>query len=1010
MVDSMTIDSSDFFVAGGTLRAQSPSYVTRPADSDLLNHLLAGEFCYVLTARQMGKSSLMVRTAQRLQKQSVQIAIIDLTSIGTVAQEAWYLGLLSRLRSGLRLSEVDVQAWWQAHAQLSAAQRFTLFLRDVVLAAIQSQVVIFIDEIDATLGLDFRDDFFAALRAIYNARANEPVYNRLTFALFGVATPTDLIQDRERTPFNIGHRINLQEFTYTDAEPLRTGLDASHPGQGEPILQRIFFWTNGHPYLTQKLCAVIAGQSTNAWDNSAVDQVVEKNFFSDEGRKDTNLTFVQDRIAASPETERRTMLNLYRQVHQGKRIKDDDRSPVQNRLELYGLLRVNEKRLQVRNELYRRVFNADWIKANTQRQRAILAVGAMLVLLVGVIAYILNQPNPTCDTYTKQFNETKASALRIDALAGLFNANCRPEALSLFYALSPYEQEELFLDAKNIQVNSLITTIKGVYVTLDTMPEPDRYDLKLMSAMLEAMKESGVAANDPLVIEISAWHKGREEARRKRYQDAVDSYGVALALYTDHPVIHFDRAEAYIKLTRYDSALKDLDDVIRVAQMTPPTPTTSLTPTLRPSATSTPMPSAISTALSTTPSFLPTTSSFSLTLGSTSTHVLTSVLTSKVPLISPTSPQPPSLSSSLDKITRRFIDSQAIVETVKTTIQDNTELLDYYQVNLTAYSVLKELGIDTKKRATSIAISAFTGTSVQTVTPTHTLTSPIAPVTPTSMPIPTLIPSSPPLTDTPAPSATPLETTLPTLTFTPSLTPVPSRLPSTATPTPSMTPSPTLLPIPTSTPSLTPVPSRLPPTPTLTPSVTALSTPLPTSTFAATLLPIPSRASSTSTPMPTATPLPPQPPTPTFTSSPVPVPSRPPTATSGPTNTPSRLPAPTSLTLLRSRGGTEAQVGQLATFKWKWSGQLPENATFEVRIWEGKDTPHYGAYDVKKMYEKIKYYSDNDTYQVSFDVGAAYGVTSSSASRFQWTVAVVQIEPYQRIGDEAALRVINISR
>lgn len=69
MVDSMTIDSSDFFVAGGTLRAQSPSYVTRPADSDLLNHLLAGEFCYVLTARQMGKSSLMVRTAQRLQEQ-----------------------------------------------------------------------------------------------------------------------------------------------------------------------------------------------------------------------------------------------------------------------------------------------------------------------------------------------------------------------------------------------------------------------------------------------------------------------------------------------------------------------------------------------------------------------------------------------------------------------------------------------------------------------------------------------------------------------------------------------------------------------------------------------------------------------------------------------------------------------------------------------------------------------------------------------------------------------------
>src|SRR5262249_46298299 len=145
-------------------------------------------------------------------------------SIGTVAQEEWYLGLLSRLRSELRLAEVDVQAWWQANAQLSAAQRFTNFLRDQVLTTITAPVVIFIDEIDATLGLAFRDDFFAAIRAIYNARANEPVYDRLTFTLFGVATPTDLIRDRERTPFNIGQRIELQEFSDADAMPLRIGL------------------------------------------------------------------------------------------------------------------------------------------------------------------------------------------------------------------------------------------------------------------------------------------------------------------------------------------------------------------------------------------------------------------------------------------------------------------------------------------------------------------------------------------------------------------------------------------------------------------------------------------------------------------------------------------------------------------------------------------------------------------------------------------------------------------
>jgi hypothetical protein len=51
----------DFFVAGGTLRPGTASYVTRPTDDELFHMTLAGEFCFVLTPRQMGKSSLMVR-------------------------------------------------------------------------------------------------------------------------------------------------------------------------------------------------------------------------------------------------------------------------------------------------------------------------------------------------------------------------------------------------------------------------------------------------------------------------------------------------------------------------------------------------------------------------------------------------------------------------------------------------------------------------------------------------------------------------------------------------------------------------------------------------------------------------------------------------------------------------------------------------------------------------------------------------------------------------------------
>jgi hypothetical protein len=489
-VSSRDIKTTAIFRAGGTLNLDVPSYVRRPADDELFRQVKAGQFCYVLTPRQMGKSSLMIRTAEQLRQTGVRTAILDLSQVGTQATDAqWYLGIVKQLAQALGLA-VALDEWWRERAGLSPVQRFDYFLHDVVLAEVAEPIVIFVDEIDSTLKLNFTDDFFAAIRRTYNLRATDPAYDRLTFVLLGVAAPGDLIKDRNRTPFNIGRAIDLQEFSRADVRPIEEGLEQRYPGQGGQVLDRIFHWTGGHPYLTQKLCREISESGVDAWPDGEIDRLVTSLFLTPDAQKEDNLQFVRTNVETSP--QRRQLARLYRQVYRGQPVKEDDRSPIQNRLKLTGLVRGIGGRLHVRNAIYRHVFNSDWIKRNIPVNWAQIVTYAAGAIIVVTIAAALLSYQAQRQQGIELLKEQYRQAAEVDAQMYQLYRLCttaQREAQRVFFTETDPQRQQLLFDQMNSEAagERLVVLFDCLYPSITEWIPDQQAREKLSSAMCCAL-------------------------------------------------------------------------------------------------------------------------------------------------------------------------------------------------------------------------------------------------------------------------------------------------------------------------------------------------------------------------------------------------------------------------------------------------------------------------------------------------------------------------------------------
>ncbi len=369
-------DPSRFQFTGGLL--ERAIYVERAADRLLPEALLAGEYCHILAPRQIGKTSLCFRTARELSRQGVRCALVDVTAAGTPStSEEWYFGLVDEIARRLHLPDpLDV---WQKRAGVAPAQRF----RDYVRALVETDpdgppVVVFLDEIEMVrLAPVDVDDFLLILRSFHEERGQSPALRRLSFCLIGVTTPNDLIKNKSVTPFNVSKPIRVDDFTRLECDALGPGLaslDASTPA----LLDAVYAWTDGHPYMTMRACFELARRkkATRGAEQAAADEVV-RDLFLDRPLEDTNLNYAARRFEDT-KFERdgarlADKLQLYRTVLAHKDPPAHNESAVQMELRICGMVKdveisPGQRVLRPRNRIYEQALDGEWLRSKGDRR------------------------------------------------------------------------------------------------------------------------------------------------------------------------------------------------------------------------------------------------------------------------------------------------------------------------------------------------------------------------------------------------------------------------------------------------------------------------------------------------------------------------------------------------------------------------------------------------------------------------------------------------------------------
>jgi tetratricopeptide (TPR) repeat protein len=345
-------------------------YVHRDADRQVKNIIKdMGRPGYVLVARQMGKTNLILNAKRELESSEDVFVYIDLSNPFPSPKDCFENIIDTAIETNFEKFELAQKTIHERREGLKdtpAHKQHTNELR-ILLKAITGKLVIILDEIDALTKTTYSDQIFAQIRSIYFSRVNFEELSRLTYLLSGVIEPTEIIKDPKISPFNIGQKIFLNDFS---KEEFYTFLSKAQINIDKESIERIYYWTNGNPRMTWDLCSEIENRAKHGNINSElVDKVVKEIYLTEFDKPPV------DNIRELVKKDRE-IRNAVIEIEQNKIKSISDR--LKSKLYLSGIINYEDK-VQIKNNIIRQSLNTTWIRSLELEERGLFELALTLI-------------------------------------------------------------------------------------------------------------------------------------------------------------------------------------------------------------------------------------------------------------------------------------------------------------------------------------------------------------------------------------------------------------------------------------------------------------------------------------------------------------------------------------------------------------------------------------------------------------------------------------------------------